>query len=105
MLSSIHDVASRLYEQTQNKGIEEEVQTVTERIESLVPCVSETSEKLGAMHKAFQQQKIVQEHVVFLREVKSRLDAEFCLDNIQDVEKELENLKVCHLQTMFTRAI
>lgn len=95
MLSSIHEIAERLYERTQNKEIEDDVQTVTERIEALVPTVSETSGKLGAMHKAFQQQKTVKEHIVFLREVRSRLEVEFCLDSIQDVEKELENLKVC----------
>lgn len=95
MLSDLHEIATKLYERTQDKEIEEDVQVLTKQVEELVPRVGEASEKLGAMHKGFQQQKMVQEHIVFLREVVSRLEVEYCLDEIQDVEKELEILKVC----------
>jgi hypothetical protein len=94
-LSGLHEVATKLYETTKNKEKEDDVQTVTEQVEALVPRVTTMSEKLGAMHRGFQQQKTVQEHVVFLREVRSRLEVEYCLDQIQDVEKELRILKVC----------
>ena len=46
------------------------------------------------MLRCFEHQQCTQKHITFIKEVKSRLEVEFCVDGVVDAENELENIKV-----------
>ena len=77
-----------------NKEFAEEVIAVTKRVQAALPIVRDKSNRLSTMLQCFEHQQCTQKHVTFLKEVKSRLEVEFCVDGVVDAENELENIKV-----------
>lgn len=93
-LEQIHKVAEEILEHSQMSEIEEQVKSVTSRVHSLLPTIAASKDKLTIMHRCFLYQKTVQEHSMFLKEVHSRLEVEYCIDCLEDSEKEMATLKV-----------
>lgn len=93
-LEKIHQVAEEILQQSQLLEIKEQVKSITGRVHSLVAAIAAAKDKLTIMHRCFMYQKSVQEHSMFLKEVSSRLDVEYCIDCLEDAVKEMETLKV-----------
>ena len=93
-LQTLNELSEKLASSSSNQDIAKDVRTVTERLQAALPTVRDRSNRLPIMLQCFQHQQCTQKHVTFLEEVKSRLEVEFCLDGVVDVENELEGVKV-----------
>lgn len=93
-MQTLNELSEKLASSSNNQEITQDVRTVTERVQAALPTVRDRSNRLSIMLQCFQHQQCAQKHVTFLKEVKSRLEVEFCLDGVVDVENELEGVKV-----------
>lgn len=98
-LQTLNDLSEKLGSSSSNQEITQDVRSVAERVEAALPTVRDKSNRLSLMLQCFQHQQCTQKHVTFLKEVKSRLEVEFCLDGVVDVENELEGVKVRDLSS------
>ena len=93
-LQTLNELSEKLGSSPSNQEIIQDVRSVTARVEAALPNVRDKSNRLSIMLQCFQHQQCTQKHVTFLKEVKSRLEVEFCLDGVVDVENELQGVKV-----------
>ena len=93
-LQRLNELSEKLVSSSNNQEFAQEVHAVTERIQAALPIVRGRSNRLPVMLQCFEHQQCTQKHVTFLEEVKSRLEVEFCLDGVVDVENELGVVKV-----------
>lgn len=93
-LRRLNELSEKLVSSSNNQEFAQEVHTLTERVQDVLPIVGDRSSRLSIMLQCFEHQRCTQKHVTFLEEVKSRLEVEFCLDGVVDVENELEVVKV-----------
>lgn len=93
-LQRLNELSEKLVSSSNNQEFAEDVHAVTERVQAALPIVRDRSNRLSIMLQCFEHQQCTQKHVTFLEEVKSRLEVEFCLDGVVDVENELEVIKV-----------
>ena len=93
-LRRLNELSEKLVSSSNNQEFAEEVHALTERVQDTLPIVGDWSSRLTIMLQCFEHQQCTQKHVTFLEEVKSRLEVEFCLDGVVDVENELEVVKV-----------
>lgn len=93
-LRRLDELSEKLVSSSNNQEFAQEVHTLTERVQDVLPIVGDRSSRLSIMLQCFEHQRCTQKHVTFLEEVKSRLEVEFCLDGVVDVENELEVVKV-----------
>jgi len=93
-LQRLNELSEKLLSSSNNQEFAQEVHAVTERVQAALPTVRERSNRLSIMRQCFEHQQCTQKHDTFLEEVKSRLEVEFCLDGVVDVENELEVIKV-----------
>lgn len=93
-LRRLDELSEKLVSSSNNQEFAQEVHTLTERVQDVLPIVGDRSSRLSIMLQCFEHQQCTQKHVTFLEEVKSRLEVEFCLDGVVDVENELEVVKV-----------
>ena len=93
-LERIHQVAEEILQQSQLTEIKEQVKSVTNRVHTLLPAIAGAKDKLTMMHRCFLYQKSVQEHSMFLKEVCSRLEVDYCINCLEDAVKEMDTLKV-----------
>ena len=93
-LQTLNELSEKLGSSPSNQEITQDVRSVTARVEAALPTVRDKSNRLSIMLQCFQHQQCTQKHVTFLKEVKSRLEVEFCLDGVVDVENELQGVKV-----------
>lgn len=93
-LQRLNELSEKLVSSSNNQEFAQDVHAVTERIQAALPIVRDRSNRLSIMLQCFEHQQCTQKHVTFLEEVKSRLEVEFCLDGVVDVENELEVIKV-----------
>ena len=93
-LQTLNELSAKLGSSPSNREITQDVRSVTQRVEAALPTVRDRSNRLSIMLQCFQHQQCTQKHVTFLKEVKSRLEVEFCLDGVVDVENELQGVKV-----------
>ena len=105
LLEKHQEVAARLVDQPGGQTVKERTHAITERIQALSRAVSANAAKFAALQSAAEFQKAAQEHLVFLKEVRSRLEVEFCLDGVGDVENEISNVEVSRLTTTTTTAL
>lgn len=93
-LRRLNELSEKLVSSSNNQEFAQEVHALTERVQDVLPMVGDRSSRLTIMLQCFEHQQCTQKHVTFLEEVKSRLEVEFCLDGVVDVENELEVVKV-----------
>ena len=93
-LQTLNELSSKLASSPSNPEITEDVRSLTDQVQAALPAVRDRSNRLPMMLRCFQYQQSTQKHVTFVNEVKARLDVEFCLDGVVDVENELEGVKV-----------
>lgn len=93
-LQRLNELSEKLVSSSNNQEFAQDVHAVTERVQAALPIVRDRSNRLSIMLQCFEHQQCIQKHVTFLEEVKSRLEVEFCLDGVVDVENELEVIKV-----------
>ena len=93
-LQRLNELSEKLVSSSNNQEFAREVNGVTERVQAALPIVRDRSNRLSIMLQCFEHQQCTQKHVTFLEEVKSRLEVEFCLDGVVDVENELAVIKV-----------
>lgn len=93
-LRRLNELSEKLVSSSNNQEFAQEVHALTERVQDVLPIVGDRSSRLSIMLQCFEHQQCTQKHVTFLEEVKSRLEVEFCLDGVVDVENELEVVKV-----------
>ena len=96
-LQTLNELSARLASSSSNPEITEDVRSVSEQVHAALPSVRDRSNRLPIMLQCFQHQQSTQRHVTFLNEVKARIDVEFCLDGVVDVENELDGVKVRYL--------
>ena len=96
-LQALNELTEKLGSSSNNPGIAQDVHSVTERVQAALPVVRDRSNRLPIMLQCFRHQQCTEKHVTFLKEVKSRLEVEFCLDGVVDAENELEGVKVSDL--------
>ena len=93
-LQRLNELSEKLVSSSNNHEFAQEVNAVTDRVQAALPIVRDRSNRLSIMLQCFEHQQCTQKHVTFLEEVKSRLEVEFCLDGVVDVENELAVIKV-----------
>ena len=93
-LRRLNELSEKLVSSSNNQEFAQEVHALTERVQDTLPIVGDWSSRLTIMLQCFEHQQCTQKHVTFLEEVNSRLEVEFCLDGVVDVENELEVVKV-----------
>lgn len=93
-LNTLNQLSGKLGSSSSNAGISKDVHSVAERVQKALPVVRETSNRLPVMLECFQHQQYTEKHVAFLKEVRSRLEVEFCLDGVVDAENELSGVQV-----------
>ena len=93
-LQRLNELSQNLGRSSNDQGFTDEVQGVTRRVHASLPTVRDKSNRLSTMLRCFEHQQCTQKHITFLKEVKSRLEVEFCVDGVVDAENELENIKV-----------
>ena len=96
-LETLNELSGKLASSSSNPEITEDVRSVSEQVHAALPSVRDWSNRLPIMLQCFQHQQSTQRHVTFLNEVKARIDVEFCLDGVVDVENELDGVKVRYL--------
>lgn len=97
-LQTLNELSAKLVSSSSNPEIIEDVRSVTEQVNAALPSVRDRSNRLPIMLQCFQHQQSIQRHITFLNEVKGRLDVEFCLDGVVDVENELDSVKVIYFE-------
>ena len=93
-LQTLNELSAKLASSSSNP---EDVRSVSEQVHAALPSVRDWGNRLPIMLQCFQHQQSIQRHVTFLNEVKARIDVEFCLDGVVDVENELDGVKVRYL--------
>ena len=96
-LETLNELSGKLASSSSNPEITEDVRSVSEQVHAALPSVRDWSNRLPIMLQCFQHQQSTQRHVTFLNEGKARIDVEFCLDGVVDVENELDGVKVRYL--------
>lgn len=93
-LNTLNQLSEKLGSSSSNEGISKDVHIVAERVQTALPVVRETGNRLPVMLECFQHQQCTEKHVAFLKEVRSRVEVEFCLDGVVDAENELSGIQV-----------
>lgn len=93
-LNTLNQLSEKLGSSSSNEGVSKDVHSVAERVQTALPVVRETSNRLPVMLECFRHQQYTEKHAAFLKEVRSRLEVEFCLDGVVDAENELSGIQV-----------